>query len=144
MLFLDASVIVAIVTGEPDALALMRRLEANDGPLYVSPIARMEASLSVSRRLAGRIDRNAPATVEMLEKAYRSVEFFISDMDALEIPISHDIGKKAFQATQSYGRYVAHKADLNMGDCFAYACAEECGARVAYKGDDFVHTDRGW
>lgn len=144
MLFIDASVIVAIVTGEPDALGLMRRLETSDGPFYVSPIARMEAGLSVSRRLADRIDRNAPATPEIMEKAQRAVELFVTDMGAQEIPISPEIGQKAFQAARTYGRYVAHKADLNMGDCFAYACAQEYDSRVASKGDDFIHTDLGW
>jgi ribonuclease VapC len=34
-----------------------------------------------------------------------------------------------------------HPARLNMGDCFAYACAKTNDARLLYKGDDFSHTD---
>ena len=34
-----------------------------------------------------------------------------------------------------------HPARLNMGDCFAYACAKTNDARLLYKGDDFARTD---
>ncbi len=34
-----------------------------------------------------------------------------------------------------------HLAALNMGDCFAYACAKANGAKLLYKGNDFTHTD---
>lgn len=34
-----------------------------------------------------------------------------------------------------------HPAALNMGDCFAYACAQAHRARLLYKGEDFARTD---
>jgi ribonuclease VapC len=34
-----------------------------------------------------------------------------------------------------------HRAQLNMGDCFAYACARRQGAPLLFKGDDFGRTD---
>jgi ribonuclease VapC len=34
-----------------------------------------------------------------------------------------------------------HAAALNMGDCFAYACAKANRARLLFKGDDFAKTD---
>jgi ribonuclease VapC len=40
-----------------------------------------------------------------------------------------------------YGRIVGHKAALNFGDCFAYACARAYRAPLLYKGEDFSHTD---
>ena len=30
---------------------------------------------------------------------------------------------------------------LNMGDCFAYACAKSLGAKLLFKGDDFTKSD---
>ena len=36
---------------------------------------------------------------------------------------------------------VGHPARLNMGDCFAYACAKRLDAPLLYKGDDFARTD---
>jgi ribonuclease VapC len=34
-----------------------------------------------------------------------------------------------------------HPARLNMGDCFAYACARAHGVPLLFKGDDFGLTD---
>jgi ribonuclease VapC len=34
-----------------------------------------------------------------------------------------------------------HPARLNMGDCFAYACAKVHGAPLLYNGGDFALTD---
>ncbi len=34
-----------------------------------------------------------------------------------------------------------HAARLNMGDCFAYACARTHNASLLFKGDDFALTD---
>ena len=47
----------------------------------------------------------------------------------------------ALDAYKRYGKRSGHPAKLNMGDCFAYACARTNGARLLYKGDDFSHTD---
>ena len=47
----------------------------------------------------------------------------------------------AIEAARTYGKLVDHPADLNMGDCFAYAAARKAGVPLAYKGNDFVHTD---
>lgn len=141
MVFIDASVAVAIVTREDDALALMERLERDGGPFYVSPIMRLEATLSVARRLAGR---DNPATAQMVETARRLVDQFITDLEAREVPVSGDIGDKALDAAQRFGKIVNHAARLNLGDCFTYACAAASQSRIAYKGDDFVDTDLGW
>lgn len=51
------------------------------------------------------------------------------------------IGARALQAAQSYGRGVGHPARLNMGDCFAYACATAYRTSLVYVGNDFVETD---
>ena len=32
-------------------------------------------------------------------------------------------------------------ADLNFGDCFAYAHAQARGEALLFVGDDFTHTD---
>ena len=47
----------------------------------------------------------------------------------------------ALEAYQRYGKGTRHPARLNMGDCFAYACAKTSNARLLYKGNDFAHTD---
>jgi ribonuclease VapC len=44
------------------------------------------------------------------------------------------------RASRLYGRG-RHKAALNFGDCFAYACAKTLDVPLLCKGDDFPQTD---
>ncbi|RWP75452.1 type II toxin-antitoxin system VapC family toxin [Mesorhizobium sp.] len=44
-------------------------------------------------------------------------------------------------AYSTYGRGTGHPANLNMGDCFAYALAKTRDLPLLFKGDDFIHTD---
>jgi ribonuclease VapC len=48
-----------------------------------------------------------------------------------------DIARKAFRR---YGRG-RHPANLNFGDCFAYALAKDKSAPLLFKGNDFRQTD---
>jgi ribonuclease VapC len=58
-----------------------------------------------------------------------------------EVAITPEIGRRALAAGAIYGKGVGHRADLNFGDCFAYACAKQLGVPLIYKGKDFAHTD---
>ena len=40
-----------------------------------------------------------------------------------------------------FGKGSGHAAQLNFGDCFAYALAKSLGAPLLFKGEDFGHTD---
>jgi len=54
------------------------------------------------------------------------------------------IGEREFDlALQAFSRFGKgrHPARLNMGDCFAYACAKFHGVPLLFKGDDFALTD---
>jgi len=64
-----------------------------------------------------------------------------SGLGAEEVAISPEIGSLAVAASARYGNAVGHPADLNFGDCFAYARAKTLGVPLAYKGDDFTLTD---
>lgn len=144
MLFVDASIVVAILAEEEDASILIDRLEQHGAPYYVSAVVRMEATLSLTQRLAGVDGRDRPATPEMIDTARRLVEQFISDLDCKEAMITGDVGAKALDAAQQFGKIMNHPARLNMGDCFTYACARAYRTRIAFKGDDFSYTDLGW
>jgi ribonuclease VapC len=59
-------------------------------------------------------------------------------VDIAAVTASHaDIARKAFRR---YGRG-RHAANLNFGDCFAYALAKKKSAPLLFKGDDFGRTD---
>ncbi|WP_279483573.1 type II toxin-antitoxin system VapC family toxin [Aureimonas sp. SK2] len=144
MLFIDASVIVAILLREDDAEALYDRLIDNGGPYRVSPIVRIEASLSIARAMAANQKPSAPATRQTIERAQMAVDAFIEAIGATDVSITSSIGTKAIESAGRFGKIVGHPARLNMGDCLAYACAKGYRAGLAFKGDDFPHTDLGW
>jgi ribonuclease VapC len=48
------------------------------------------------------------------------------------------IGRAAYR---DFGKDSGHPAQLNFGDCFAYALAKVSGEPLLFKGDDFSHTD---
>ena len=49
-------------------------------------------------------------------------------------------GKNCTEAYRDFGRGSGHPANLNFGDCFAYALARTSGEPLLFKGNDFVHT----
>jgi ribonuclease VapC len=64
-------------------------------------------------------------------------------VDAAELriePVTHDQARIARDAYRDFGKGSGHKADLNFGDCFAYALARSTGEPLLFKGNDFGHT----
>jgi len=47
----------------------------------------------------------------------------------------------AREAWARYGKGGGHPAQLNFGDCFAYALAKHLDEPLLIVGNDFVHTD---
>ncbi|MER8509564.1 type II toxin-antitoxin system VapC family toxin [Mesorhizobium sp. M0199] len=140
-MFVDAPVIVAILNEEPGAEELEKRLAAATKPLYISPLVRFEAVQGLARASAEAIKKNAKPTADMLAQARDTVDAFLIEIAGKEIMISGDIGDRAIEASMKYGKAVGHKADLNFGDCFAYACAKAHRLALLYKGNDFSQTD---
>jgi ribonuclease VapC len=127
-MFLDASAIVAILAEESDAASLAKRLEHSAEP-RTSPIAIYEAVAGVARRL------NVP-----IRAAEASLDRFLEAARVQVVPITTEIGRGALSAFERFGRG-RHPAALNMGDCFAYACARQLDMPLLFKGDDFPLTD---
>lgn len=129
-MFIDASALTAIVSSEEEADAFLTVLEASPNQPLTSAIAIYEASLAIARR-------NGVPT----PKARDLLEAFLSGYEVAVVPIDAETARLAIDAHLRYGKGTGHPAQLNMGDCFAYACARAHGARLLYKGGDFVHTD---
>lgn len=137
-MFIDASAIVAIVNAEPGSDQLLKRIEDYDKQRFVSPMVRFESITSIARARSGK--HKTPSASD-LDDAKTAVEIVIDAFEARDITISSDVGELALKAAQTYGRHVGHKAKLNMGDCFAYACAKAYHAPLVYVGNDFSQTD---
>lgn len=136
-MFIDASAIVAILGREPGAREMEKRLATAEGPFGISPLVRFEAALALARQASP----DAKPSADLLRRAALAVDAFAAEVGAEEIAITPTIGRLALEASATYGKAVGHPADLNFGDCFAYACAKSAGLPLLYKGNDFARTD---
>jgi ribonuclease VapC len=128
-MFVDASAIVAILTREPEADALADRLDAASGCI-TSAIAVFEAALAICRKHRASVAEARDDVREFLD---------IGHIDLLAIAPAD--GDTALEAFARYGKGRNHPAQLNLGDCFAYAMAKNRGVPLLFKGDDFDKTD---
>jgi len=127
-MFVDASAWTAILLAEADYKLLLGKLAG--APLVLtSAIAGWETVRAVSRAT----DRSLDDAASMLETLQRPV-------DARVVAIGDLEQRLALDAHARFGKG-RHPAKLNMGDCFAYACARTNGVPLLYKGDDFALTD---
>ncbi|KQP12989.1 type II toxin-antitoxin system VapC family toxin [Methylobacterium sp. Leaf93] len=128
-MFVDASALVAILTGESDASDLAARLEGAT-TLITSPIAVYESVLAIARTKQGGIG-----------EARIDVEMFLAAVPIRVVAVTPLDASTALDAFETYGKGRGHPAQLNMGDCFAYAAAKNNGVPLLFKGQDFIHTD---
>jgi ribonuclease VapC len=128
MVFVDASALIAIVAGEPDADSLANRLE--------SDAERLCSATSLWETVAGLCRSHmfsVPAARICLRHFLDEGRFRCVSIGEREFNIAAD-------AYAQYGKG-RHPAALNMGDCYAYACARANNAWLLFKGDDFTRTD---
>lgn len=128
-MFVDASAIVAILTREAEADALADALENARSPI-TSPVAVFEATLGICRK------RHASVA-----EAREDVAEFLAVADVGTVPITHEEADAALDAFSRYGKARGHPAQLNLGDCFAYAVARTHRATLLFTGEDFDKTD---
>ncbi len=128
-MFVDASAIVAILTREPEADSLADLLEAAPSPI-TSPIAVFEAALGICRKRHASVEEAEDDVREFLELARIQL-----------IPITAKEADTALVAFSRYGKGRGHPAQLNLGDCFAYAVAKNHRTSLLFKGEDFNKTD---
>lgn len=136
-MFIDASAIVAILVREEGSDEIVRRIGDIKGQLFTSPMARFEATVSLARARSGK----RKPTADQVLVAKEAVNTLLAEIGTKDIHITSSIGDKAIDAAMAYGKTVGHAADLNFGDCFAYACAKAFRIGLIYKGNDFAKTD---
>jgi ribonuclease VapC len=127
-IFIDASAMIAMMVGEPDADVLADRLETER--------LRLCSAISVWETVAG-LCRSYRFSVDSARTTARS----FLDLNGIEYV---GIGEREYDtAARAYAEFGKgrHPAALNMGDCFAYACARVNRAALLFKGDDFAMTD---
>lgn len=125
-MIVDTSALLAILRDEPEALLCAQAIEAAV-TCRISAANLLEAAIVVdgsrdpiaSRRLDDLLNVANIATAPVTEEQVR-------------------IGREAYR---DFGKGSGHPAQLNFGDCFAYALAKVTGEPLLFKGNDFTHTD---
>ena len=125
MIALDSSALLAIVHGEAESEAFARLVSENDCLLgaptsfeaYIVTRARGDAGhMADLQRLCG-----------------------LPNVTTVAFTPAHVEAARA--AFDRFGKGRRHPAQLNYGDCLAYAIARVAAAPLLFKGEDFRHTD---
>lgn len=125
----DTSALAAICFREPDAGRMAEALWAAE-EAKISAGTALELSIVLATRKVASPDDAARWLDGFLGEADISVE----PVDAAQLQIART-------AYAVYGKGLGHPAQLNFGDCFAYALAKALDAPLLFKGTDFAQTD---
>jgi ribonuclease VapC len=127
-MFVDASAWTAIILSEPEVDVFEAKV-FNADLVLTSALATWETVRAVMR-----VSLQSQAKVQMIVAGYQR------GVGARLVSIGEVEQEQALLAHARFGKGV-HPAKLNMGDCFAYACARTNSVPLLYKGDDFASTD---
>lgn len=130
-MFVDTSVLVAMLSAEDDAVEWAERLERSPMAM-TSALVVLEAAMRLSTKLA--VD---PLDAEI------SINELLRESNITVIAIDAEDGHLAVRAFAEYGKGRGHPAQLDLADCLSYACAKNRKVPLLYKGNDFAHTDLG-
>jgi len=125
-MIIDASALIAILRDEPDAASYARAIE-QASERRLSAVNFVEAAVV--------IDANRDPI------ASRRFDELLTEAQILIEPVTEIQARIARDAYRDFGKGSGHRANLNFGDCFAYALATATGEPLLFKGDDFRRTD---
>jgi ribonuclease VapC len=125
-MIVDTSALIAILTDEPDGLALSQVLDRPE-------IVRLSAASYLETSIV--LDKHRDAVISA------KLDVLILDSDIVIEPVTVEQARIARQAYRDFGKGSGHPASLNFGDCFSYALARDKREPMLWKGDDFGHTD---
>lgn len=124
-MIVDASAILAILLGEPDAERYEDAIVAA-WPRRMSAVASLGAAMVVESRGGAEAGYELDALLERAE-----IE---------SAPVTSEHANAARRAWRCCGKG-NHPVGLNFGDCLVHALAEETGEPLLHKGRDFDRTD---
>jgi ribonuclease VapC len=122
---IDSSALLAILQNEPE------RRSFNEA---------IETAATRSMSVATFVDVSIVMEVRHGAEGVRDFDQFVERADIALVDVTADQGRRARRAYARYGRG-RHRANLNYGDCFAYALADALDEPLLFKGEDFSHTD---
>jgi ribonuclease VapC len=126
---IDSSARIAILQQEPDALLYASTIKAANIRKITTPTFLETCMVHASRR-------GNDAILEIEELLVRTNTEVLS--------FDHISAGIAVEAFLKYGKGYKHPAQLNFGDCIAYATSKVEMMPLLFKGDDFRRTDVDW
>ena len=122
MMVVDTSALMAIVLNEPTSTACIAALEAEERVLISAGTLAEALIVSAHRNVGQEVSR------------------LVDELSLEVVPVT---SASARRIAAIYGRWGKglHPAALNLGDCFAYAAAEDYDCPLLFVGDDFPKTE---
>lgn len=125
-MIVDASALLAILRDEADGSLFADAIE-------MAMARRISAATFVEAAIV--IDRSRdPISSRLFDNLIEQGQIAIEPVTEAQARIARD-------AYRDFGKGSGHPAQLNYGDCFAYALAKELKEPLLFKGEDFTHTD---
>ncbi len=125
-MIVDSSALIAILRNEDEAPAFAQAIAA-------ASLRRISAANFVEAAIVIDGSRDPIAS--------RRFDDLLREAQIVMEPVTEAQARIAREAYRDFGRGSGHPAQLNFGDCFAYALARATGEPLLFKGDDFPHTD---
>lgn len=125
-MIVDTSALIVILRAEPEAGTIAAVLAAAQAP-RISAANYLETAIVID---ASRDPIASRHVDELFTKARLVIE-----------PVTAEQAAIARAAYRDFGKGSGHPAQLNFGDCFAYALAKSAGEPLLFKGEDFSRTD---
>ncbi|GAB09124.1 hypothetical protein GOARA_028_00350 [Gordonia araii NBRC 100433] len=123
-MIVDTSAVMAILTGEADAQRYAGALAANASVMSAGTY--LECAIVIDRK--------------GLSQASRAFDSWLRAARIEVVPVTVEQVQIARRAFADFGKGSGHPAQLNYGDCFAYALAVDRDEPLLWKGVDFTHT----
>jgi ribonuclease VapC len=125
-MIVDTSALIAILRMEKEARPFAQAIEK-----------------APSRKISAVTFVETAAVIDSAKDAIASRKFdeLIAVAEFSIEPVTEAHARLAREAYRDFGKGSGHQAQLNFGDCFAYALAKATGEPLLYKGNDFKHTD---
>jgi ribonuclease VapC len=126
-MIVSTSALIAILRDEPEAMLCAQAIE-NAAQCCLSAATFLEAAVVID----GSRD----------PVASRRFDELIAEAGLIIEPVTGAQARLAREAYRDFGKGSGHPAQLNFGDCFAYALAKDRGEPLLFKGNDFIHTEQ--
>lgn len=125
-MIIDTSALIAILRAEDDAGDMAVAIEK-------AQVRRISAANFLETAVVIDASRD-PVASRRFDELVEAAELRVEAVTFEQARIARD-------AYRDFGKGSGHKAELNFGDCFAYALARTTREALLFKGDDFGHTD---